>query len=110
MPDRSVDHEIRRLQTRAAAHKSWAKTTDRSARARAGNRALMARFERDVDPQGILPPADRAKMADSLMRAHFTNLALRKARAKRARIIADELEADAVAADAELKETGGSAA
>lgn len=45
---------------------------------RAGNRAFMARFEREVDPDGTLPPAERARRAAFAKRAYFSRLALRR--------------------------------
>lgn len=106
MPDSPDTREIRSLQARIAAHKSWAATADRSERARPGNAALMARFEKDVDPHGILPPAQRALMAESAMKAHFSTLALRakvnRRKAKAARAEAIRLEREAIEADAEL--------
>lgn len=75
----------RTLAARIAAHESWARTPDRTARTAPARAALMARFERDVDPDGILPPVDRARRAESARRAHFTRLALASAKARRAR-------------------------
>jgi site-specific recombinase XerD len=47
--------------------------------------AFMARFERQADPGGILPAAERQRRAEAAMRAHFTSLALRSAKARRRR-------------------------
>jgi hypothetical protein len=75
------------LRARIAAHASWAKETDRTARTEPGRKALMDRFEREVDPEGKLPPAERAKRAENARKAYYTALALKsaKARAKRAK-------------------------
>ncbi len=51
-----------------------------AARARAG---LRARFEREADPDGSLPEAERARRADLLFRAHMLRLAERSAAARR---------------------------
>lgn len=51
-----------------------------SARARAG---FMARFEREVDPDGVLDPAERTDRAEHAKKAYFTRLALKSARARR---------------------------
>lgn len=40
-------------------------------------------FEREVDPDGTLPPVERGKRAESARRAHYLRLALRSARARR---------------------------
>jgi hypothetical protein len=42
----------------------------------------MARFERQVDPEGLLAVEERARRATAAMRAYFTALALRSSRAR----------------------------
>ena len=44
---------------------------------------FLARFEREVDPEGELPPAERARRAAYARRAHMARLALASARARR---------------------------
>jgi hypothetical protein len=44
--------------------------------------AFLNRFERQVDPDGILPPAERARRAEQARKAHMTGLALRSAKAR----------------------------
>lgn len=66
-----------------AAHTSWAKTEDRSARTQAARDGLLAKFEREVDPGGVLDPAERAARAESARRAHYQRLALKSAQARR---------------------------
>ena len=73
----------RSLRARLAAHESWARTGDRTARTAAGTAAFLDRFEREVDPDGTLDPADRARRAESARKAYFTRLALRSAQARR---------------------------
>lgn len=73
----------RTLRARLAAHDSWARTADRRARTAAGTAAFLGRFEREVDPDGVLDPADRARRAESARRAYFTRLALKSAQARR---------------------------
>jgi hypothetical protein len=46
-------------------------------------KGFMARFEREVDPMGILPPEERAKRADRARRAWMLQLAARSAAARR---------------------------
>jgi hypothetical protein len=75
----------RSLRARMAAHASWAQTDDRSARTAPARRAALARFEREVDPDGGLSPTERARRAESAMRAHMSRLALRSAQARRRR-------------------------
>lgn len=49
------------------------------------HRGFMARFEREVDPSGALPESERARRAQSAMRAHMARLALASAKARAAR-------------------------
>lgn len=73
----------RSLIARLAAHQSWANTADRTARTAPARRALLDGFERQVDPDGVLEPAERARRAEHARKAHFTRLALRSAQARR---------------------------
>jgi hypothetical protein len=75
----------RSLRARLAVHTSWARTSDRSGRTAPARRAALARFEHQVDPDGLLPPAERAQRADQAMRAHMARLALRSVQARRRR-------------------------
>jgi hypothetical protein len=72
----------RALRARLAAHSKWANhdPIDGTAAARA---AFLDRFDRDADPEGTLPPAERARRAAHLRKAYFTRLALASARARR---------------------------
>lgn len=72
------------LAGRIGAHESWARTPDRSARTRPAREAFIARFERQVDPDGLLSPAERATRAEHARIAYMTRLSL-KAAAARAR-------------------------
>ena len=45
----------------------------------------MERFEREVDPDGVLPTRERQRRAQHAMRAHMTRLALRSAQARQTR-------------------------
>lgn len=87
----------RRLAASIAANESWAKTPDRSARTAPARAALMAKFENQADPDGVLLPAERARRAESLRKAHFQRLALRSVKARQAR----------AAAGAELRSVDG---
>ena len=42
-----------------------------SARGRHAHEALLARFAREVDPDGVLKPAERSRRAEDARRAHF---------------------------------------
>lgn len=75
----------RSLIAQLAAHESWAKTPDRTARTANARRALEAKFEREVDPTGTLSPAERAKRVENARKAYYARLALKSAQARRAR-------------------------
>ncbi len=66
-----------------ASHESWSRTEDRTARTAPARAAMMARFEREVDPGGVLPPQERTRRADNAKAAYFKRLALKSARARR---------------------------
>ncbi len=72
----------RSLSNRINAHLSWAKTPDRDARSAPGRAAAAARFERLVDPEGVLPEPERRKRAESLKKAHYLGLAKKSATAR----------------------------
>lgn len=75
----------RTLRGRMGAHLSWANTADPSARTKPGRDAFLARFERQVDPDGTLPEEERTRRAMSARRAYMQGLALksRKSRAEK---------------------------
>jgi hypothetical protein len=73
----------RSLRARLAVHASWARTSDRSARTAPARRAALQRFERQVDPEGVLPPVERARRAEQAMRSHMSRMALRSVQARR---------------------------
>jgi len=73
----------RSLIARLAAHESWARTTDPTARTEPARRALLDRFEREVDPDGLLPLDERTRRAAHARKAYFTRLALRSPQARR---------------------------
>ncbi len=47
--------------------------------------AFLARFEREVDPSGVLPEEERRRRADHARKAHFSQLARLSANARRAK-------------------------
>jgi hypothetical protein len=75
----------RTLRAKIAANARWAITEDRAAQTAPATRASMARFEREVDPNGTLTLEERAKRAANARRAYFQKLALKSARVRRAR-------------------------
>lgn len=75
----------RALAASIAAHSMWAQTGDRTARTAPGRSKFDARFEAQVDPDGVLDPAERARRAASARSAYFKALALKSAKSRRAR-------------------------
>ena len=73
----------RSMRARLAAHERWANTPDRTAATAPARAAALERFEHQVDPDGKLDPAVRAKLAENARRAHFTRLAYLSAKARR---------------------------
>jgi hypothetical protein len=98
--------EERALAARIASAEKWGRTADRTAATAPARAGLRAKFEREVDPHGDLDPAERARRADHLMRAHMLRMSLA---AKRARRRAREATAEAEAAEAALAEVGSGA-
>jgi hypothetical protein len=49
----------------------------------AAHRGFRARFEREVDPEGTLPPAERAERAERARRAWMLQLAAKSAAVRR---------------------------
>ena len=81
--------------------------TERSIRARIGAYALhsqrdprettakaratfLERFEADVDPDGVLPPAERQRRAQAARKGYFAKLALKSAKKRRNKKAAKE--------------------
>ncbi|MDP9393843.1 MAG: hypothetical protein M3Q27_06080 [Actinomycetota bacterium] len=77
MPD-----EHSSLRAQIAAHESWARTTDRAARTAPARAEFDRRFERQVDPDGVLEPAERARRAGHARKAFFARLTLKSAQAR----------------------------
>ncbi len=49
----------------------------------AGRAAFMARFEREVDPDGVLDPAERTRRAAFAKKLYFARLAMASAKSRR---------------------------
>lgn len=77
----SLTPEQRAMRARIAAHTRWSKEDPKPAASR-GQAGLLARFEREVDPDGVLPPQERRRRAESLRRAHMARLALASSKAR----------------------------
>ncbi len=76
-----LSREQRRLNGRIGALKVHAQGKTNTGPAR---RAFDARFEAEVDPDGVLEPAERARRADLARRLYFGRLAAKSAARRRA--------------------------
>lgn len=74
----------RSLRARVAAHTMHARHDAQQTTAN-GRAAFLARFEREVDPNGALPLEERRRRAEHARRADFARLALASAKARRVR-------------------------
>jgi hypothetical protein len=66
-------------------HKSWANTPDRAARTAAAREAAWESLLRQVDPDGKMTPAARAKAAKHLRKARLLAAAQKSVDSRRAR-------------------------
>jgi hypothetical protein len=72
----------RSLRARLAAHSMHARHDARET-TRAARAAFLARFEVEVDPDGLLSPEERRRRAEHARSAYFARLALAAAKARR---------------------------
>lgn len=73
------------LHARAMAHAKWAACDDPSAATAPARAVFLSRFERQVDPDGVLSPTERARRAEHARKAYFSQLAAKSVRARAAR-------------------------
>lgn len=93
--------------------RSWGRIGGLTAWARNGadvmvgpaHRGFQARFEREVDPEGVLPPAERATRAERARRAYMLTLAARSAAARK-RKAAPVVETPGTAQSPEVRRVG----
>ena len=79
-----IDPGERALRARIAAHAMHGRHDARQTTAKA-RAAFLASFERQADPEGRLPAAERQRRAQQLRSAYFARLALASVKARRAR-------------------------
>ncbi len=65
------------LRGRLAAHVRWSRTVERSRATANARAAFLERFDRQVDPDGLLPASTRHRLAENARKAYFTRMALR---------------------------------
>jgi hypothetical protein len=78
------DPADRSRRARLAAHSLHAQRDSREL-TKPAREAFAAKFLREVDPDGVLDPAERSRRAEHAMKAHFLRLAIKSAAARRAR-------------------------
>lgn len=78
----SLTPEQRSLRARIGAYSLHA-THDPKVTSAPGRAAFLARFEREVDPDGVLPEPERQRRAQLALKAHMSKLALASAKARR---------------------------
>ncbi len=84
MPERiKPSPQERSIAGRIGAHALHAQVADPTAHTAPARRAFLDRFAREVDPEGVLPPEERARRAEHLRKAYFARLALASAKARR---------------------------
>jgi uncharacterized membrane protein YccC len=79
-----AERASRALRGRIGAHRLHA-THDPRETTKAARQAFWSSFEREVDPDGLLEPEERARRAAHARAAHFARLAYLSARALAAR-------------------------
>lgn len=75
----------RRLNARAASLTRWAAEPDRAAAMKPLRDGFLAKLERQVDPEGVLPPQERAQRAERLRLAHLAKASAAASAAARRR-------------------------
>lgn len=89
-----------RQQAVAAAHQSWANTTDPAARLAPALEGQQARFRRLADPDGVLSEEERERRAYHIQAAHMAKMraaslrSRREKKAAQARRLAEIAEAE----------------
>jgi hypothetical protein len=71
----------RTLRARIAANTRWAQENPK-ANAERGQAGLLAKFENQVDPDLVLPQAERTRRAEAARRAHMQQLAFRSSKVR----------------------------
>lgn len=71
----------RRLRAQIAANTRWL-SGDRAAQAEAMKAGFLAKFEKQVDPDGTLAPEERARRAQTAMTLHMQRLAFKSSKVR----------------------------
>jgi hypothetical protein len=73
----------RSLRAKQAANARWAREIDRIAATEPARKAALEKFADLVDPDRVLPPAQRRKLARNAQVAHMQRMTLRRQKAER---------------------------
>ncbi|MFF8839911.1 hypothetical protein [Streptomyces sp. NPDC015130] len=101
MTAHSMSAAERSMLAQIAAHTLWANCEDPAAHTAPARKAFLDRFEREVDPDGTLTTAERARRAEHARRAYFKRLALASSRARAAKAAARRVTGPRGGRDAE---------
>lgn len=74
--------EERSLRAKLAAHALHSRCDSKDLTAKA-RETFLARFEAEVDPEGILSPEERRRRAEHARKAYFARIALKSAKSRR---------------------------
>jgi hypothetical protein len=77
----SLSPEQRRLRAQTAAYERWSKEDPREG-TKPARAAYMRRFVYQVDPDRVLPEAERERRAQAALKAHMARMALASSRAR----------------------------
>jgi hypothetical protein len=80
-----VEDTYRSMVARLGAESKWMRCEDRTKATEPARQALQRKFEREVDPDGELPPDELAIRAEHARKAYYARLALKSAKARRGR-------------------------
>jgi len=82
-PSSESSRTERILRARIAAHALHAKVSDPASHTAPARAVFLSRFEREVDPEGLLDPKERARRAEHAKKAYFLRLAIASAAARK---------------------------
>ena len=78
-----VDPEVAHLRARVAANARWARAGARKQQSDTISDARIAHHERKVDPDQVLDPKERRRLAENSLQAEMAALSLKAVRARR---------------------------
>src|SRR5271154_6980552 len=85
----------RKLRASKAGLTGWDNTVDRSARARHANAGLIAKWEREIDPDGTMDRQELARRVKTKQKLHMADMSWKAVQARRAK--AEERQRQAAA-------------